>query len=429
MDRKLKVALVGILLVIIGVFLSLPKIMSYFGTILSGYDATYGALNAFLTVLGLLLVFFGIFLISAGLKKLTFVLSAIIVFVFIFSVAAIYSYRATIATGDDVAVTEVKIDPTSADAVLVEIPMGSDTKKIAEVLNGEGIIDKPQVFKFVSKLNGFDGKYQAGTHVLKKGLEMNSIMKILISKPESIKVTIPEGLTYKQIVNTFIKKGLATEDKFNTAMKYEKYDYDFVKQIGSANNREFILEGYLFPDTYEFAMSAGDKTDVKAIINIMLDNFNNKITKEHYTRAKELGMSMDQIITLASIIEREASTSADRRLVSAVFHKRLNSKDTNVKKLQSCATLQYIFLNQEGKVHQQITYEDTTVDNAYNTYIHPGLPPGPICSPGMDSINAALYPDEDTDYMFFLSTGDGTTKYSKTYAEHLKAMKQYGLAK
>jgi UPF0755 protein len=161
----------------------------------------------------------------------------------------------------------------------------------------------------------------------------------------------------------------------------------------------------------------------------MLENFNNKLTKEHYKRAKELGMSMEQIITLASIIEREVSSSADRRLVSAVFHKRLKDRDPNIKKLQSCATLQYIFLNQEGKVHQLITLADTNVDNAYNTYINPGLPPGPICSPGMDAINAALYPDDDTEYMFFLSTGDGTTKFSKTYAEHLKAMKQYGLAK
>jgi UPF0755 protein len=237
----------------------------------------------------------------------------------------------------------------------------------------------------VSKLNGFDGKYMAGTHVLKKGLELDTIMTILIGKPERVKVTIPEGLTYKQIVKTFVKKDLAIEDKFDSAMKYEKYDYDFIKQIKNVNNREFILEGYLFPDTYEFAMNADEKT----IISVMLTNFNSKLTKEHYDRAKELGMSMDQIITLASIIEREANTSADRRLVSAVFHSRLKSKVQNLKKLESCATLQYIFLNQEGKVHQLITYKDTTVDNAYNTYIHAGLPPGPICSPGMDSINAA----------------------------------------
>lgn len=426
MSRKLKVALLGISFIVIGIFLSLPRIMNYVGTILKGYEAVYGALNAFLSVLGLIMIFFGLFIISAGLKKLTFILTVLIVFMFIFSVGAVYSYRSTVATGDDeVAKTDIRIGITSPGALLVEIPMGSDTNKIAQVLSDQEIIAKPQIFKIVSKLNGFDGKYMAGTHVLKKGLELDTIMRILIGKPESVKITIPEGLTYKQIVKTFVKKGIAIEDKFDTAMKYEKYNFDFVNQIKNVNNREFMLEGYLFPDTYEFAMNADEKT----YVNEMLKNFNSKLTKEHYKRAKELGMSMDQIITLASVIEREVSSSKDRRMVSAVFHSRIKHNDANLKKLQSCATLQYIFLNKEGKVHESITLNDTLVDNAYNTYIHPGLPPGPICSPGMDSINAALYPDEDTDYMYFISTGDGTTKFSKTYAEHLKAMKQYGLAK
>ncbi|QNU65834.1 endolytic transglycosylase MltG [Ruminiclostridium herbifermentans] len=425
MNKKLKVALVGILLVVIGAFLSIPKIVSFGGTLLSGYNASYGVFNAILTVVGITLVISGIFLISAGLKKLTFVLASIIVFVVIFSVGTIFSFLSIEAVSDDVETAEIQIDATDPNAIPVEIPMGSDTKAIANILKDGGLITNPQVFKIVSKLNGFDGKYQAGTHILKKDLELNDIMKVLISKPESVKITIPEGLTYKQIVKKFEDKGIAIEDKFDYAMKYEKYDFDFIKQITNTNNREFILEGYLFPDTYEFAMNPGEKV----IINVMLRNFDSKLTKEHYKRAQELGMSMDQIITLASIIEREANSSADRRLVSAVFHKRLKSKEEYLRKLQSCATLQYIFLNREGKVHDQITYEDTTVDDAYNTYLHPGLPPGPICSPGMDSINAALYPDEDTDYMFFIATGDGTTKFTKSYNEHLKAMKQYGLTK
>ncbi len=426
MSRKLKVGLLGISSVIIGIFLSVPNIMSYVGTLLKGYEAEYGLLNAFLTILGLTLVFFGIFIISAGLKRLAFMFTAFLVFVFIFSIGSIYSYRSTMGSEKDNEVKqEVKIPATDDGAILVEIPMGSDTTKIAEILSQQGIIGRAQIFKLVSKLNGFDGRYQAGTHVLKKGLDLDTVMTILTEKPESRKITIPEGLTYKQIVQTFAKKGLAVEDKFNSAMKYGSYNFDFVKQIKSVNNREFKLEGYLFPDTYEFAMNADEKT----IIQKMLENFNNKITKEHYKRAQELGMTMDQVITLASIIEKEANNTHDRRLVSAVFHNRLKDKDKNMRKLESCATLQYIFLNTEGKVHQLITYDDTKVDSPYNTYVNQGLPPGPICSPGMDSINAALYPDEDTDYKFFLSTADGTTKFSKTYAEHLKAMKEYGLAK
>jgi UPF0755 protein len=424
MDRKLKVALLGIALVIFGTLLSVPNTMSYAGTILKGLDAKYGVLNAILTVLGLAMIFVGIFLISAGLKKLTFILTAIIVFIFIFSVGLVISYKTTIESSQDAEVkTEIKIDAASPNAVSVDIPMGSDTSEIADILKTAGVISKPQIFKIVSKLNGYDGKYQAGSHIVQKGLELDTLMRILSGKPESRKLTIPEGWTYKQIAKALADKDIASQDKLNTAMNYESYDYDFLDQIKNINNREFKLEGYLFPDTYEFGLNA----DAKSVINTMLSNLNNKLTKEHYKRAKEIGMSMDQVITLASIIEREVSSSSDRRLVSAVFHKRL--KDNSYKKLESCATLQYIFLNKEGKVHEQITYEDTKVDNAYNTYINEGLPPGPICSPGMDSINAALYPDEETDYRFFVARGDGTTKFSKTYSEHLKAMKQYGLAK
>ncbi len=424
MDRRLKVSLTGILTVIVGILLSIPNIMNYFGTLLKGFDAKFGLLNAVFTAVGLTLVLFGLFIISAGLKKMSFWLTIFIVFVFIFTVGAVITFRGTVSTDtSETVTTEVKIKADSEGAKMVDIPMGSDTKTIAGILANEGIINKPQIFTIVSKINGFDGKYQAGTHILKPGLEFNTIMTILTGKPESKKVTIPEGLSYRQIVNTFVKKELATVDKFDYAMKYQKYDYDFVKDIKDSNNREFKLEGYLFPDTYEFAMNASEKT----IINVMLENFKNKITKEHYKRAKELGMSMDEVITLASIIEREANNTKDRRLVSAVFHRRLKSRDLN--KLQSCATIQYVFLNKEGKVHEKLTYEDTKIVSPYNTYIHPGLPPGPICSPGMDSINAALYPDEDTDYMFFIAGPDGSTKFSKTYQEHLKAMKQYGLAK
>jgi UPF0755 protein len=426
MDRRLKVSLTGILAVILGVLLSVPNIMRYAGTLLKGFDAQFGLLRAILTALGMTLILFGIFIISAGLKKLSFWLTILIVFVFIFTVGAIYTYRGTITTDTGNAdKQEIKINANSEGAKMIDIPMGSDTSAIADILAKEGIIDKPQIFKIVSKLNGFDGRYQAGTHVLKNGLEFNTIMTILTGKPESKKITIPEGLTYKQIVNTFVKKDLARADRFDSAMKYKKYDYDFVKSIKDVNNREFKLEGYLFPDTYEFAMNADEKT----IVNVMLANFNNKITKGMYTRAKELGMTMDQIITLASIIEREVSNTHDRRVVSEVFYRRLKDKNPNLRKLESCATLQYIFLNTEGKVHKVITYDDKNIDNPYNTYLHAGLPPGPICSPGIDAINAALYPDEDTDYMFFLSAGDGTTKFSKTYAEHQKAMKEYGLAK
>lgn len=424
MGKKLRVALVGIALVVLGIFLSVPFIMKYFGTMLKGFDAKYGALNMFLTVLGLVLVFFGLFIISAGLKRFAFLLTVCGIFIFILLVGGVYSYKGTIAQNNG-QVDQAKVVIPTGSGINVEIPMNSNTTQIADILKKQDIIKNPKVFKLLSKMNGYDGKYQAGIHIVSKGLDLNTLMIILTGKPESIQITIPEGLTYREIANLFVKKDLTTQDQFDRAMKYEKYDYDFVNQITNVNNREFALEGYLFPDTYEFAKNVTSKS----IVEMMLSNFNKKIQPEYYKRAKELGMSMDQIITLASIIEREANSTKERQMVSAVFHKRLKSNDPTINKLQSCATIQYIYLNKEGKVKPILSYQDTQIDDPYNTYIHRGLPPGPICSPGLDAIKAALYPDEDCDYMFFIAKGDGTTKFSKTFAEHQKAMKEYGLAK
>lgn len=423
MRRKLLVALIGLTSVLLGILLSVPKLVRFVGTILQGFNASFGGWNIFLTVLGFIFIFFGIFVISAGLKRWSFILASICVFVIMGGILAFYSYKGTLSTTglDDLTKEDIVI-PTGS-AITVEIPMGSNTSQIADILYEKGVITNTKIFGIISKLNGFDGRYMAGTHYVSKNLDFNSLMVILTGKPESVQIMLREGLTYKQMVSEFVKKGIVTEDELNRAMKYEKYDYDFVKQIKNLNNREYMLEGYLFPDTYEFGMGA----DAKTVINVMLTNFNNKIKPEYYTRAKELGMTMDKIITLASIIERETNSERDMPIVSAVFHKRL--KDPKFKKLESCATIQYIYLNQTGQTKPVITYDDTRMDNPYNTYLHEGLPPGPICNPGEKAILAALYPDEETNYAFFLAPGDGTTIFSKTYAEHQAAMKKYGLSK
>jgi len=311
-----------------------------------------------------------------------------------------------------------EVDPDKG--VYIDIPRGAGTETIAKILEEKGIIKYPYLFKLLSMVNGYDGKYQSGTHLVSADLEYEEIMRILSSKPISVKVTIPEGYNVKQIANALYKsKLISSVEKFYEAVNKEEFNYKFLKDIPK---REFRLEGYLFPDTYEFDIHAGEKE----IINKLLSNFNNKFKPEFYERAKARDMTPDQIIILASIIEREAKNPEEREIIAGIFYNRLKNKDSSLRKLQSCATIQYIYYMRDGIIKETITEEDTKVDSPYNTYQIEGLPPGPICNPGEDAILAALYP-EKTDYLYFVAKGDGTHHFSKTYKEHQAAMKKYGV--
>ncbi|MGI6778331.1 MAG: endolytic transglycosylase MltG [Acetivibrionales bacterium] len=323
---------------------------------------------------------------------------------------------------------EIKKDIDPDNAIEVDIPSGSSTDDICTILVEKGIIKGPLFFKILSKINGYDGTYMSGTHLVKKGYNYNTLtgleqlMGILSSTPvsKSIRVTIPEGFTYDQIVDLLHSKGVINKEKFNEAANNASFEYEFLN--GIPEGRKPRLEGYLFPDTYDFDAMAGEK----AAIEVMLRNFNNKFKPEYYERAEELNMSVDDIVILASIIEREARIPEDRDIISGVFYNRLNSSDMTLRKLQSCATIQYIFLKKEGKVKDVLLEEDTKVEDPYNTYIIEGLPPGPISNPGEASLIAALYP-EKTDYLYFVAKGDGGHVFSDNYRDHVNAVNKYGL--
>jgi UPF0755 protein len=251
-------------------------------------------------------------------------------------------------------------------------------------------------------------------------------MMVLITDPEIVKLMFPEGLNARQVYDVLSKSQL-TNGKDVRAYVQESIegdftDFAFLYGLHGLPERKDHLEGYLFPDTYDFDLNAAPKT----IVETMLRTFGRKIPDEYYRRAQEMGMTMDDVVTLASIIEREAKDEADRFTISGVFHNRLASGDESMRRLQSCATIQYIFYQRDGVMLKQISDDDTRVADPYNTYTHAGLPPGPICNPGISSINAALYPDT-TEYMFFVARGDGTHQFSRTYAEHQAAIEEYGL--
>lgn len=299
-----------------------------------------------------------------------------------------------------------------SEDVTLQIPEGSGSSVVADILYNNGIIKYPSFFKLSSKLGGFDGKYKPGTITLRLDMSYNDILNTLVvSERNTVRVVIPEGYNLKQISETLANAGICTEDEFNRALDVSLYDYKFLKDLPERQNK---LEGYLFPATYEFVPG----TPAQQIVTTMLESFDRMFTDEYYKRAESVNLTVDEVVTMASIVERETNAEGERAKVAGVFYNRLNSG----MKLESCATVQYIL----GTNKPVLSVSDTQIDSPYNTYKYQGLPIGPIASPGADCIKAALYP-EKTDALYFLLGTDGEHIFSKTYEEHKKAMEDNGL--
>lgn len=324
----------------------------------------------------------------------------LLVFIFILlSLFSLFYYRASLR-------------PVSADKALqpkeIAIPKGAGLKNIADILKKEGMIRDKFTFELYCKLNKKAGKIIAGKYYLGQYMSTGEIVNILASgkaQIDTVKFTIPEGYELRQIVDKLVEMGLVNREAFINSLNNGKYNYDFIKDIPDRENK---LEGYLFPDTYEVYKDASPED----IINKMLERFSVIYNPDYQKRAKELNMTMDQVITLASIIEREAKLDSERSIISAVFQNRIKKHML----LQSCATVQYILKERK----EVLSYKDVQIDSPYNTYKNPGLPPGPIASPGVKSIEAALYP-ADVDYLYFVANGDGSHVFSRTYEEHIDA--------
>ncbi len=319
---------------------------------------------------------------------------------------------------------ELVIDENTEGAVALVIQTGDLTSDIAQHLFDAGLIDNTMIFSLLSKVNGFDGAYMAGTHYLTPGLAYDEIMYLLIQKPESVIITFPEGITYEEIKQKLHEAGLTfTDAELDACMDSPDMfvDYEFVAKLRIHEERDHILSGYLFPDTYEFDINASPET----IINTFLRNTNVKLYDEYYERAEQLGMSLDEAITLASIIQTETTDAIDMMYISAVFHNRLNSDDEEMQYLSSDATINFLREIGGEKSLMVLSSEDLNLDSAYNTFTHRGLPPGPICMPGLDAIQAALYPEPNFEYYYFCATGDGSTVFAVTLEEHEENCAKY----
>ncbi len=313
------------------------------------------------------------------------------------------------------------------EAIIIDIPSGSSTKDISKQLANQGIIsDKILIkwyqFELYSMLMGNDGGYTSGKHYINKNIDYDNpigydmLIHIFSLNPvpnPTARIFFQEGLTFKQTVERFVENGFVSEEQFIKACNEYEFEYDFVESIPTIENREFFLEGYLFPDTYIFDITTG----AEAAIEKMLGNFDKKLKDVYIKRANEIGMSIDDIVIIASLIEKEARVDEERGIIAGVIYNRLNTSDTSLNYLQIDATIQYYLLNETGEVKEELLTEDIQIETPYNTYLYAGLPPGPICNPGEKSIIAALFPDEHN-YYFYVSKGDGTHAFASTLKEH-----------
>ena len=321
-----------------------------------------------------------------------------------------------------VTVESIYLDETTS--VKFRIDKGMTTKDIADNLFDMGLIENKNMYRFLSKFNGFDGQYKVGTYTLCEGLTYDEVMTLLAGEPETVKVTFPEGFTTEQIAARLEANNVITAEAFLNALEtIDISSYTFLDGV-SVKDRDHRLDGYLFPDTYEFDI----KANAEDVIYKMLNRFNELYLPAYYEMAEEMGLSVDDVIVLASIVEREAKLKSDRPKIAGVFINRLNSSDKNLKKLQSCATIRYVYKKLYNEDLINILEEHEKEDDPYNTYMYEGLTPGPICSPGIESIKSVLKYEKSDYYFFVLNAKDGVGShiFSRTYQEHLQAKNQYG---
>lgn len=305
------------------------------------------------------------------------------------------------------------LDSNDTQTVSVIISSGSSTGQIGQILEEEGIISSADKFKIWSRIKGYDSRYKAGTYTLSPSMDFQKIADIIVSgKVTTVNFTIPEGYTIYQTASAITAKGLGDYDTLVSLIEAGDFEYDFLKD---AQNNKNKLEGYLFPNTY----TVDEGMNEEQIIKVMLDQFE----KQPYKVYAESGSSysLNDIITVASIIERECKVDEERPLVASVIYNRL----AKGMPLQMCSTVQYVL----GKQKEVLTYADTRIESPYNTYTNTGLPPGPICSPGLAAIKAALNP-ADTDYLYFVLSEklDGTSNFSSDYAQFEKDKAAYDKA-
>ena len=306
--------------------------------------------------------------------------------------------------------------------IVVDIPMNSSTLDIAEQPYNEGIIADTSLFRLFSKLKGADGTFIAGTHKVSPKMDYSTLIETLQeeaeNKRETADVVFPEGITLIDAAARLEEKGVCNAEEFIDVFNSSEFGFDFEDKIKISSMKFYKMEGYLFPDTYQFYL----EEDPRVVAKKIYKNFEARITPDLYGRMEDLDMELEEVLTLASIVQAEAANTKDMKKVASVFYNRLNHPN-EYPLLQSDPTTNYV----EEIIIPYSEVQSEKLNIAYDTYKGAGLTPGPICNPGLDAIDAVLYPAE-TDYYYFCSNLEtGEFFYAETLEEHEQNLVTAGL--
>ncbi|MCH7498560.1 MAG: endolytic transglycosylase MltG [Nitrospinae bacterium] len=329
-------------------------------------------------------------------SRLTVILAVMLVMGVIFA-ALLYQYATTPASA-------------SQDGQVVEIKPGMTLKQVAHLLADKELLSEPSTFMLYTYLQGEQNHIQAGEYRFSPSMPPRDILEALTSGMAVLyTVTIPEGYRITDIAGLLEAKGLVDKPAFIEATRNRELLESLHIPSGS-------LEGYLYPETYKFSKAGG----ARRIVQTLLDTFKERVLQpERVQQAEAMQFTFHEIITLASLIEKETGLGKERKLISSVFHNRLAKN----MRLQTDPTVIYAMVNFDGNIRKK----DLSIDSPYNTYKHFGLPPGPIASPGLESIQAALDPKE-SDFLYFVSRKDGSHQFSTNYKDHVRAVQKYQLS-
>ena len=291
----------------------------------------------------------------------------------------------------------------------ITVSENTDLLSLAKQLDDEGVINYGTIFKLYVRVKGDNQGVLAGSYSLNPNMDYGQIIDTLVnaSSTETMKITVPEGYSIAQIRQMLLDEHVCTEDALDEVLNTYSFKHEFLKDELPAE--EGWLEGYLFPDTYE--IYKGNATVVDTI-NKMLNNFESKYDDDIKAGAETLGRSMHDIVTIASLVEREAQVDSERAKIAGVIYNRLNNP-SEFPYLQVDASVLYGL----GRTSGPLSQEDLASDTPYNLYTKQGLPPGPICNPGYASLYAAAHPEQHN-YYYYVAMPDGSHLFANSYEEH-----------
>ena len=294
----------------------------------------------------------------------------------------------------------------------ITIAQGTTVAQLADELQQRHLIRSAWAFRYLARARQAEFKIYVGDYLLTPAMSPDEMIKRLLNSSVALvtnRVTIPEGYTTEQIIDLLVQKGIGSKAELTKVVTEDGFTYPFLKDAPKGINR---LEGYLFPNTYDISV----KVTPHAVIDMLLQQFAKELTPEVQKQLDTIKLSVPQWVTLGSLVEKEAVKASDRPLIASVFMNRLKIGQP----LQSCATIQFLL----GTPKEKLFDKDLLIPSPYNTYLHSGLPPGPIANPGHASLQAALHPTQ-TDFLYFVAKKDGYHAFAKTFAEHLKNVKLY----